>query len=99
MRFIDEAIIEVYAGNGGDGCVSFCREKYRPKGGPDGGDGGRGGNVIVTGTTRVATLADHSYLRHFKAKRGTHGMGSQKKRPQRRGPLPQGARGHPDLRR
>lgn len=78
MRFIDEAIIEVYAGNGGDGCVSFCREKYRPRGGPNGGDGGRGGNVIVTGTNRVATLADHSYLRHFKAKRGTHGMGSQK---------------------
>ncbi|ADK85763.1 GTP-binding protein Obg/CgtA [Desulfarculus baarsii DSM 2075] len=78
MRFIDEATIEVTAGNGGDGCASFLREKFRPRGGPDGGNGGRGGDVIIVGSNRVATLADHSYLRHFKAGRGVHGQGSQK---------------------
>ncbi|MCB2193526.1 MAG: GTPase ObgE [Deltaproteobacteria bacterium] len=78
MRFVDEAIIEVAAGDGGNGCVSFLRERFRPKGGPDGGDGGRGGNVIIQATNRVTTLADHSYLRHFRAKRGSHGQGSNK---------------------
>ena len=78
MRFVDEAIIEVAAGDGGNGCVSFLRERFRPRGGPDGGNGGRGGNVIITATNRVTTLADHSYLRHFRAKRGGHGQGSDK---------------------
>ncbi len=78
MRFVDEAIIEVAAGDGGNGCVSFLREAYRPKGGPDGGNGGRGGDVILVASGSLATLADHSYLRHFRAKRGAHGQGSQK---------------------
>ncbi len=78
MRFIDEAIIEVAAGDGGNGCVSFLRQRFRPKGGPDGGDGGRGGDVILEATRRKITLADHSYLRHFRAGRGAHGMGSDK---------------------
>jgi len=78
MRFVDEAIIEVAAGDGGNGCVSFLRERFRPRGGPDGGNGGRGGNVVIQATTRVTTLADHSYLRHFRAKRGGHGQGSDK---------------------
>ncbi|BEQ15512.1 GTPase ObgE [Desulfoferula mesophila] len=78
MRFVDEAIIEVAAGDGGHGCVSFLRERFRPKGGPDGGDGGRGGSVIIQATNRVTTLADHSYLRHFRAKRGGHGQGANK---------------------
>ncbi len=78
MRFVDEAIIEVAAGDGGNGCVSFLRERFRPKGGPDGGDGGRGGHVILVASHRVVTLSDHSYLRHFRAGRGQHGQGSNK---------------------
>eukprot|EP01022_Parablepharisma_sp_SALTPOND_P013430 TRINITY_DN17997_c0_g4_i1.p2 TRINITY_DN17997_c0_g4~~TRINITY_DN17997_c0_g4_i1.p2 ORF type:complete len:341 (+),score=133.83 TRINITY_DN17997_c0_g4_i1:236-1258(+) len=78
MRFVDEAIIEVAAGDGGNGCVSFLRERFRPKGGPDGGDGGRGGHVILVASNRVTTLSDHSYLRHFRAGRGQHGQGSNK---------------------
>ncbi|MCF8117418.1 MAG: GTPase ObgE [Desulfarculaceae bacterium] len=78
MRFVDEAIIEVAAGDGGNGCVSFLRERFRPKGGPDGGNGGRGGHVILRASNRVTTLSDHSYLRHFRAQRGAHGQGSNK---------------------
>lgn len=78
MRFVDEAIIEVAAGDGGRGCVSFMRQRFQPKGGPDGGDGGRGGDVVLRASQRVATLADHSYLRHFRAQRGSHGQGSNK---------------------
>jgi GTP-binding protein len=78
MRFIDEATIEVAAGDGGKGCVSFLRQRFQPKGGPDGGDGGRGGSVIIRASESVATLADHSYLRHFRAQRGGHGQGSNK---------------------
>ncbi|MEW5914400.1 MAG: GTPase ObgE [Thermodesulfobacteriota bacterium] len=78
MRFVDEAIIEVAAGDGGRGCVSFMRQRFQPKGGPDGGDGGRGGDVVLRASQRVATLADHSYLRHFRAGRGAHGQGSNK---------------------
>ena len=78
MRFVDEAIIEVAAGDGGRGCVSFLRLPFQPKGGPDGGNGGRGGNVSLRASSRVTTLADHSYLRHFRAGRGVHGQGSGK---------------------
>jgi GTP-binding protein len=78
MRFVDEATIEVAAGDGGRGCVSFLRMRFQPKGGPDGGHGGRGGHVIIRASARVATLADHSYLRHFKAGRGAHGRGAGK---------------------
>jgi len=78
MRFVDEAIIEVAAGDGGRGCVSFLHLPFKPKAGPDGGDGGRGGDVKVRATNRVTTLADHSYLRHFRAGRGGHGQGSSR---------------------
>ncbi|MFA5811044.1 MAG: GTPase ObgE [bacterium] len=77
MKFIDEAIIEVTAGNGGNGCVSFRREKYVPRGGPDGGDGGRGGSVIFRTESGLTTLMDIRYRRHFKAGHGGHGMGKQ----------------------
>ncbi len=78
MRFVDEAIIEVASGDGGRGCVSFMRTKYEPRGGPDGGDGGRGGHVTLKASAQVATLADHSYLRHFRGGRGWHGQGANK---------------------
>lgn len=75
MKFIDEAIIEVKAGNGGNGCCSFRREKYVPKGGPDGGDGGRGGDVIFVTDEGLKTLMDVKFHRRFVAGRGTHGKG------------------------
>jgi GTP-binding protein len=78
MRFVDEAVIEVASGDGGRGCVSFMRTKYEPRGGPDGGNGGRGGHVTIQASAQVATLADHSYLRHFRGGRGWHGQGSNK---------------------
>ena len=68
--FIDHTFIEIIAGNGGDGCVSFRREKYVPHGGPDGGDGGRGGNIIVEATKRLSTLIDLHYKKTYKAQRG-----------------------------
>ena len=78
MRFVDEAIIEVAAGDGGNGCASFLRLRFQARGGPNGGDGGKGGDVILRASTRMATLSDHSYLRHFRAGRGAHGQGSDK---------------------
>jgi len=75
MRFVDEAKIVVAGGHGGNGCVSFRREKYVPRGGPDGGDGGRGGNVVLKATSRKQTLLDFRYKHIFKAKRGQHGRG------------------------
>ena len=77
MKFIDEAKIEVTAGNGGNGCVSFRREKYVPRGGPDGGDGGHGGSVIFVTESGLTTLMDVRYRRHFKAGHGDNGMGKQ----------------------
>jgi GTP-binding protein len=73
--FIDEAKIYVEGGRGGNGCVSFRREKYVPRGGPDGGDGGRGGHVILVGSSSVRTLLDYHYKRHYKAQDGGHGKG------------------------
>lgn len=75
MKFIDEAVIDVKAGNGGGGCLSFRREKYIPKGGPDGGDGGDGGSVYLKAVENINTLIDFRYKRHFKAKNGQPGMG------------------------
>lgn len=75
MKFLDEAKIYIKSGQGGDGCVSFRREKFVPKGGPDGGDGGRGGHVIFVAKENLNTLIDFRYQQHFKAKRGGHGMG------------------------
>jgi len=75
MRFVDEVKILVEAGDGGNGCISFRREKFVPRGGPDGGDGGRGGDVILVVTNKHLTLLDHSYQQHYRAKRGSHGKG------------------------
>ena len=78
MNFVDEAIITVKAGKGGNGALSFRREKYIPRGGPDGGDGGRGGTVYLTTTEKLNTLADFRYIRHYEAKSGQVGMGRLK---------------------
>jgi GTPase len=75
MAFVDQAKFHVKAGDGGNGCISFRREKYVPRGGPNGGDGGRGGNVIVECSTRLHSLIDFRYRSHFKAERGVHGKG------------------------
>ncbi|PHR29358.1 MAG: GTPase ObgE [Desulfotalea sp.] len=75
MAFIDEAKFFVKAGDGGNGCVSFRREKYVPKGGPNGGDGGRGGDVVITAKASLNSLIDFRYRSHFKAERGDHGKG------------------------
>lgn len=75
MKFVDEASIRVEAGHGGNGCVSFRREKYIPKGGPDGGDGGDGGHVYLRAEEGINTLADFRYRRRFKAKNGRGGAG------------------------
>lgn len=76
MRFVDEALITVTAGNGGDGCLSFRREKFIPYGGPDGGDGGDGGSVYLQAQTELNTLIDFRYQRQFKAKNGQSGQGA-----------------------
>lgn len=73
MRFIDEAVISVKAGDGGNGIVSFRREKFIPKGGPDGGDGGKGGDIYVIADDNTNTLVDYRYTRKFEAKRGENG--------------------------
>jgi GTP-binding protein len=74
--FIDEAKIHVQAGRGGRGCVSFRREKFVPRGGPDGGDGGKGGDIFLKASGKLNTLLDFRYRRHFKSERGQHGKGS-----------------------
>ena len=78
MKFVDAAKIYIKAGNGGNGCMSFRREKYVPKGGPDGGDGGRGGHVYLKANSQMATLLDFRYRKHYEAGRGAHGQGSKK---------------------
>ncbi|WP_415886095.1 Obg family GTPase CgtA [Neptuniibacter sp. QD37_6] len=75
MKFVDEAVITVEAGKGGNGCMSFRREKYIPKGGPDGGDGGDGGSVYFEADENLNTLIDYRFTRHYKAANGQSGMG------------------------
>lgn len=76
MKFVDEATIDVVAGNGGNGCMSFRREKFIPFGGPNGGDGGRGGSVYAVGDRNLNTLIDYRYARRHEARNGENGRGS-----------------------
>jgi len=78
VKFIDEAKITIQSGDGGSGCVSFRREKFIPRGGPDGGDGGKGGDVILKSSPNKRTLYDFRYKRHLKAKNGAGGQGKKK---------------------
>ncbi len=76
MKFIDEVTIEVHAGKGGDGSASFRREKFVPRGGPDGGDGGRGGSIAAVADRNINTLIDYRFARIHRAKNGEPGRGS-----------------------
>ncbi|CAN1534135.1 Obg Predicted GTPase [Burkholderiaceae bacterium] len=76
MKFVDEAYIDIIAGDGGNGCVSFRHEKYKEFGGPNGGDGGRGGHVFAVADAALNTLVDYRFSKRYEAKRGQHGMGS-----------------------
>lgn len=78
MKFIDEAIIYIKAGDGGRGCVSFRREKYVPRGGPDGGNGGKGGDIIIKASHSRRTLLDLKFKQHYVAEKGEHGKGNNK---------------------
>jgi GTP-binding protein len=78
MKFLDEAKVYIQSGAGGNGCVSFRREKFIEFGGPNGGDGGKGGDVVVQAVTGLNTLIDYRYQQHFKAQRGGNGMGKDR---------------------
>ncbi|MDR2780232.1 MAG: GTPase ObgE [Synergistaceae bacterium] len=78
MKFIDEITISVRAGDGGSGCMSFLREKFRPNGGPDGGNGGRGGDIVLKAVTNLQSLADLEHRKRFVAKNGNHGEGNSR---------------------
>src|SRR5262249_33066035 len=78
MKFLDQAKVYIRSGNGGAGCVSFRREKFIEFGGPDGGDGGRGGDVFAECVEGLNTLIDYRYQQHFKAEKGGHGMGKNR---------------------
>jgi len=78
MKFLDQAKIYIKSGAGGNGCVGFRREKFIEFGGPNGGDGGRGGNVWVECVANLNTLLDYRYQQHFKAKKGGNGMGQNR---------------------
>ena len=77
--FVDVAKIFIKAGDGGDGAVAFHREKYVASGGPDGGDGGRGGNIVFLADTNISTLADFRYKRKYKAPKGENGKGDRRR--------------------
>lgn len=77
MKFIDEATIKIFAGDGGNGVATFRREKYEPMGGPNGGDGGRGGSIFLESDCNINTLVDYRYTRSFRAQRGENGRGSE----------------------
>src|SRR5688572_28679513 len=97
MKFLDEAKVYIRSGDGGNGCVAFRREKFIEFGGPNGGDGGRGGDVIVEAVDGLNTLIDYRYQQHFKAKPGGGGMQGPPRR-QRRRHGDESSRRHPDLR-
>ena len=78
MKFLDQAKVYIRSGNGGAGCVSFRREKFIEFGGPNGGDGGRGGDVVVECVAGLNTLIDYRFKQHFKAQTGVHGMGKNR---------------------
>src|SRR5678815_1643202 len=78
MHFLDQAKIHVRSGAGGPGAVSFRREKYIEYGGPDGGNGGKGGDIVFEAVAGLNTLIDFRYTQHFRAKRGAHGMGKNR---------------------
>src|SRR5450432_2560501 len=78
MKFLDEATVYIRSGDGGDGCVAFRREKYIEFGGPSGGNGGRGGDVVIEVVDGLNTLIDYRYQQHFKAQKGTNGMGKDR---------------------
>src|SRR5882672_7612236 len=78
MKFLDEAKVYIRSGDGGNGCVAFRREKYIEFGGPSGGNGGRGGDVIIEVVDGLNTLIDYRYQQHFKAQKGTNGMGKDR---------------------
>ena len=77
MKFIDEASIKVWAGKGGDGCLGFRREKYIERGGPDGGDGGKGGSIFLQGNQALNTLVDFRFRPEYRAQKGESGRGSE----------------------
>src|SRR3954470_4763081 len=79
--FIDRVVVKIEAGTGGSGATSFRREWRTPMGGPDGGDGGRGGDVVVRGDSNLATLLDYTYRDSWNARSGTHGSGANKSGP------------------
>src|SRR5262245_17838451 len=81
MKFLDQAKVYVRSGDGGNGCVSFRREKFIEFGGPNGGDGGRGGDVVVEAVSGLHTLIDYRYQQHFTAGRGHNGMGKDRAGP------------------
>ena len=78
MKFLDEAKVYIASGAGGNGCISFRREKFIEFGGPNGGDGGNGGDVVVEAVNGLNTLIDYRYQQHFKAQRGGNGMGKDR---------------------
>ena len=78
MKFVDEALIDIAAGDGGNGCVAFRHEKFKEFGGPSGGDGGRGGSVYALADESLNTLVDFRHARRHAAQRGQHGMGSDR---------------------
>ena len=99
MKFVDEARIHVKAGNGGNGCISFRRERFIPKGGPNGGDGGKGGDVILQADAQLSTLLDFSYPQQFRAGRGRPRKRQRPDGKKWRGPRHSSSGGHPCSRR
>src|SRR5213082_3458123 len=81
MKFLDQAKVYIRSGDGGNGCVAFRREKFIEFGGPNGGDGGRGGDVVIEAVSGLNTLIDYRYQQHFKAERGHNGMGKDRAGP------------------